>query len=74
MNMNPTPDWSRPQRWHRARTEGNPVPGWARVLAVVLVFGGYGLLTTRRAGELMNSVGVPFEVACRVLPKRSPCQ
>lgn len=33
-----------------------------------------GQITTRRAGELMNSVGVPFEVACRVLPKRSPCQ
>lgn len=44
MNMNPTPDWSRPLRWHRARTDGNPLPMWARVLAVVLVFGGYSLL------------------------------
>ena len=44
MNMNPPPDWSRPLRWHRARTDGNPLPTWARVLAVVLVFGGYGLL------------------------------
>ena len=49
MNMNPTPDWSRPLRWHRARTDGNPVPGWARVLAVVLVFGGYGLLEAHDA-------------------------
>lgn len=49
MNMNPPPDWSRPLRWHRARTDGNPVPGWARVLAVVLVFGGYGLLEAHDA-------------------------
>ena len=49
MNMNPTPDWSRPLRWHRARTDGNPLPLWARVLAVVLVFGGYGLLEAHDA-------------------------
>lgn len=49
MNMNPTPDWSRPLRWHRARTDGNPLPMWARVLAVVLVFGGYGLLEAHDA-------------------------
>jgi len=49
MNMNPTPDWSRPLRWHRARTDGNPLPMRARVLGVVLVFGGYGLLEAHDA-------------------------
>ena len=49
MNMNPTPDWSRQLRWHRARTDGNPLPMRARVLAVVLVFGGYGLLEAHDA-------------------------
>ena len=47
MNLNPTPD--RAGDADRARTDGNPVPGWARVLAVVLVFGGYGLLEAHDA-------------------------
>ena len=45
--MNPHPDWNRPQRWHQVRshsTQGNPLPRWARWLAVVLVVVGYGLL------------------------------
>ena len=49
MNLNPTPDRSRTLRWHSARTDGNPLPMWARVLAVVLVFGGYGLLEAHDA-------------------------
>lgn len=49
MNLNPTPDWSRPLRWHRARTDGNPVPRWARWLAVALVVVGYGLLEAHDA-------------------------
>jgi len=28
-----------------------------------------GLMSVADAGRLMNSVGVPFEVACRVLPR-----
>ncbi|MDI3489599.1 MAG: hypothetical protein PWP11_876 [Thauera sp.] len=28
-----------------------------------------GNITVRRAGELLSEAGVPFEVACRVLPK-----
>ena len=47
MNMNPHPDWNRSQRWHQVRaatTNGNPLPRWARWLAVVLVVVGYGLL------------------------------
>jgi len=49
MNMNPTPDWSRPLRWHRARTDTNPLPRWARWLAVALVVVGYGLLEAHDA-------------------------
>ncbi len=49
MNMNPTPDWSRPLRWHRARTDANPLPRWARWLAVALVVVGYGLLEAHDA-------------------------
>lgn len=26
-------------------------------------------ITVRRAGELLSEAGVPFDVACRVLPK-----
>ena len=47
MNMNPHPDWNRQQRWRQVRshsTQGNPLPRWARWLAVALVVAGYGLL------------------------------
>ena len=47
MNMNPHPDWNRPQRWRQVRTastERNPLPRWLRWLAAALIFGGYGLL------------------------------
>lgn len=31
-----------------------------------------GQITIGRAAQLMDKVGVPFEVACRLLPKRRP--
>ena len=52
MNLNPHPDWSQPTRWRQAQTQsanGNPLPRWARWLAVVLVVGGYALLEAHDA-------------------------
>ena len=52
MNMNPHPDWNTPQRWREVRTpstQTNPLHTWARVLAVVLVVAGYGLLEAHDA-------------------------
>lgn len=47
MNMNPHPDWNVPVHWRQVRTpstHGNPLPHWARWLAVALVVVGYALL------------------------------
>ena len=52
MNLNPHPDWNRPQRWRQVRTAStqcNPLPRWARWLAAVLVVVGYGLLEAHDA-------------------------
>lgn len=52
MNMNPHPDWNATARWRQVRRpepHGNPMPRWARWLAVVLVVVGYGLLEAHDA-------------------------
>ncbi len=52
MNMNPHPDWNTPLRWRQVRTpstQDNPLPRWARWLAVALVVGGYALLEAHDA-------------------------
>jgi hypothetical protein len=52
MNMNPHPDWNQPMRWRQVRTpstQGNPLPRWARWLAVALFVGGYALLEAHDA-------------------------
>ena len=52
MNLNPHPDWNQRMRWRQVRTQrtnGNPLPCWARWLAAVLVVVGYGLLEAQDA-------------------------